>query len=356
HHGFASYSAVTKMEPSDDYPRLSLPGMPTEILSAIVNLASPATLPALRLTNKRLCAVSNKPFAIKHFCERRHVASAYSMDALIEITGHPFFGKFVKTVVISGSRPELDKNLFLKGVVRSCVQCPRPNPRCKNPAPRHVALDFIQLRGKLEKTFSNSDAIRYLSWVFRSPTIRALTLHGVSFYTEQFDTNLWSSVLDRLARTAHLKRLEMLRCRYSFPEAENEAIDPFMRRPWIQLPSGVYELKKPLRWGSEFILAPSGDVNEAIILTDQTSISGQLKALADRVAQMELDKIAEIERDGYVRTDIVGVSKKSQSEEDVIEHGSMEDDGSEEADNERGEREENDDQDEHEHTVELSEI
>jgi hypothetical protein len=195
-----------------------------------------------------------------------------------------------------------------------------------------------------------------LSWVFRSPTIRALTLHGVSFYTEQFDTNLWSSVLDRLARTTHLKRLEMLRCWYSFPEAENEAIDPFMRRPWIQLPSGVYELRNPRRWGSEFILAPFGDVDEAIILTDQTSISGQLKALADRVAQMELDKIAEIERDGYVRTDIVGVSKESQSEEDVIEHGSMEDDGSDEADNERGEREGNDDQDEHEHTVELSEI
>lgn len=194
-----------------------------------------------------------------------------------------------------------------------------------------------------------------LSWVFRSQTIRTLTLHGVSFYTEQFDTNLWSSVLDRLARTTHLKRLEMLQCRYSFPEAENEAIDPRMRRLWFQLPSGVYELRNPLRWDSGFILAPSGDVDEAIILTDQTSISGQLKSLAAQVAQMELDKIAEIERDGYVRTDIVGVSKNSQSEEDVIEHGSMEDDGSDEADNERGEREENDDQDEHEHTFELSE-
>ncbi|KAG9739381.1 hypothetical protein KCU73_g9493, partial [Aureobasidium melanogenum] len=246
------------MEPPQGDRDLSLPGMPAEILSLIINLVDSESLKTLRLTSKRLCAISSGPFANRHFSERKHVASAYSMEALVKITAHPFFGKFVKTVIISGSRPEVRENPLLEGVPRSCVQCPGHILLCQNPAPHHLAMGFEQLRVKLEEAFSN---IRQHS----------------------------SSVSIGACDTAY-------------------------------------------------------------------SISGQLKALADRVAQMELDKIAEIERDGYVRTDIVGVSKTSQSEEDVIEHGSMEDDGSDEADNERGEREENDDQDGHEHTVELSEI
>ncbi|KEQ59067.1 uncharacterized protein M437DRAFT_20872, partial [Aureobasidium melanogenum CBS 110374] len=78
-----------------------LPGMPSEILSLIVNLVDSQSLKTLRLTNKRLCAISSGPFAKRHFSERKHVASTYSMEALVQITAHPFFGKFVKTVVIS---------------------------------------------------------------------------------------------------------------------------------------------------------------------------------------------------------------------------------------------------------------
>lgn len=154
--------------------------MPTEILSLIVNLVDSQSLKALRLTNKHLCAISSGPLAKRHFSERRHVASAYSMEALVEITAHPFFGQFVKTVIISGSRPEIRENPFLRGVPRSCVQCPRHSSLCKNPAPHHLAMDFKQLRIKLEEAFSN---IRHHSpSVFIGVCDSAFRCYGSMYY------------------------------------------------------------------------------------------------------------------------------------------------------------------------------
>jgi hypothetical protein len=62
-------------------------------------------------------------------------------------------------------------------------------------------------------------------------------------------------------------------------------------------------------------------------LSDRSGISLQVKALADRVAQMEADKIAEIEREGWVRTDIVGFIKNSDSKEDVASDEDEDEDG-----------------------------
>lgn len=204
-------------------------------------------------------------------------------------------------------------------------------------------------------SFEKSD----LSW-FYGQTLKGLRLHNVSFYTEYFDTNLWSTVLSHLARKTHLRYLEISQCRYRFAIGENVVDDYHGYKPWFHLPSGFYELKGELRWEFNFYLAPSGDSNEAIVLSDQTSISAQLKSLADQVAQMELDKIAEIERDGYVRTDIVGISKKPESDKGIAsgesDHDNMEDNGSDEAGGDGDEREENKDQDEHEFAVESSAI
>ncbi|KEQ86408.1 hypothetical protein M438DRAFT_242763, partial [Aureobasidium pullulans EXF-150] len=76
-------------------------GMPNEVLSMIVDHAGPQAFPALRLTNKHLRAIANKPFAILNFSERKHVQSLHSMEALVEITAHAFFGIFVKKVIVS---------------------------------------------------------------------------------------------------------------------------------------------------------------------------------------------------------------------------------------------------------------
>jgi hypothetical protein len=465
--------------------------MPPEILLNVIDLAGRESLPALRLTNKYLCAVSNTPFATLHFSERRHVQSEYSMDALVEITAHPFFGKFVKTVILSGSRPEIRSNPFVKNVPRSCTPCTPTlsSSLCKHPAPHHIALRFERLAGKLQKAFSNirhhstlvsigvcdsahmcfgsaqyhadcatiskissrsdidfskpiecnqfvktyetifsatvhsgcrikgiklfTSRVRYpdtpshltevrdmmrhfvdylhrklsIEWSLQlsrsrtpryylkydqdtseldlsglhfdlpafgnvevqtrrilallvdrtmvqvklrdcwfrepevlrtlcSPTLERLTLHHVTLHTSEPGTNIWSSFLDLLSRTSRLKYLELHHCAYEFLDAENENADPNADHRWLELPSGLYQVSPEMDEDQlRFFLAPSGDREETIVLSDPTSIAVQLKTLADQVAQMEINKVAEIEREGWVRTDIIGVCKDPVSAE-----------------------------------------
>lgn len=471
--------------------------MPTEILSTIVNLIDTNTLPALRLTNKRLCAIADGPFALEHFSERKHVASPFSMNALIEITAHPFFGKFVKTVIICGSRPKMF-------------------PECYGPAPQHRVLSSAQLRDKLNEIFSNirrnfssvcvgvcdnaeychgyegyaqcvdtmgswshrmlhdhygqdsslhmaetfvctfqaartagceiekikvdipdfemdetlyiahgkevqnlletfntslseafsldltaqadycHDHLRYdhkagklcmsdialehidvcnifpyiqstFDWLMRFtitqievggcfvvdsdllkifciPTLERLTFGVLELHTGYFEVNLWSSFLSRLSRLTTLKYLRISTAYYWFTSE-----DQFV------LPSGRYDFDG--NRSSTFRLLLSEDGDETVVLSDHTSISGELKALADRVAQMELDKVAEIERDGFVRNDIVGIFTRPGPYENIgsdeDDHDDTEDETSDEASDDSGELEGNDERDEHGYTTEL---
>ena len=462
--------------------------MPNEILSTIIDLAGSKSLPALRLTNKHVCSVANTPFATLHFTERKHVQTAHSMNALIAITAHPFFGKFVKSVIISGVRPEFGENPLLNGVPRTCIHCvqQRASPLCRHPNPEHVVLNSDQVRDRLNEALSNigrqssvfvgvcdtihscygsalynghclmvidwnlvgyelfssrlrvthfldtytevfkaaqeadcqivgtkllvfgmyynyitpddeeePDRMRHffdslsntLSFEFRlgigvscppehratynhqtgeldvsgldlqsenspntdiarmltrlstkpmkqirlsisefentdflmqfcGPTLEKLTLHDVIFHTDHFSTNLWSSFLHQLSRSTNLKYLELSQCQYGFCWEENEEADPGGEQAWFELPSGLYHFDDEIHDIENFYLAPSGDVREKIILSDREGISVQLKELADQVAQMEVDKVADIEREGWVRTDIVGFSRGFDSDED----------------------------------------
>lgn len=489
--------------------------MPNEILGAIVDLAGSESLPALRLTNKRLRAVSDTPFAVTNFRERRHVQSAYSMDALVEITAHPFFGKFVKTVIISGSRPEFPRYAASESVPPACVQCTQKGSStiCDLPTPHHLALDFEVRQDKLDQAFSNirrhsssvyigirdgtrmcygstyyhgdcneicetnsnsiptpigcKHLIRTYETISRSarfsgcridgtkiytygrlcslntsetetkslirhvlrslsnkcsfeldlaayhvdyhphyylrydynrrelelselefgsdtlphyapdaevehmlrrlltrsmaqitlnhclfvepdvleilcnPKLERLTLHNTSLYTEHFDENLWSTFLHHLSCVTHLKYLEMSGLRYEFDEIYREG-----PRTWFQLPSGEQVQTDPeMEWTHDFYLAPLQDGKEMTILSDSNSISGQLRALAAQVAQMEADKIAEIERDGMVRNDVVGFIIRPDSAEN--DHTNMQEVQSCETSNAHDEHGENDNHNEH---------
>jgi hypothetical protein len=462
---------------------LSLPSMPPEILSAIVDLVDPENLPALRLTSKHLCAIANTPFATLHFSERRHVQSAYSMDALIEITAHPFFGRFVKSVIISGSRPQLCGNPIVNGTpgaIRTCANCHLH----KRPDPNHVVLTFERLRDKLNEAFSNirrystpvfvgvcdsihtcygsvkfgahcreiefkhlslkkmwplrrdcaelmesfqvvlqaaqesacqmqgtklhmfgltykpntphdreiqsmlfyfldslsgilsfelsfqvgeygspsyylkydhvtggldisgvnfvsypldddyvnmrivsmlnrlsaqpisyvrlRDSICHMSDFFRVfcyPTLAKFTMHDVTLDTDNFDCNLWSSLLSQLARTTNLKYLELSECQYEIDWERNEVADPDETEAWFRTPNGLYQFHPEIHDIKKFYPAPSGDITKKMILSDRTSISIQLQEFADQVAQLEVDKIARIEKEEFVRHDIVGICK-----------------------------------------------
>ncbi|THW91036.1 hypothetical protein D6D15_04151 [Aureobasidium pullulans] len=72
--------------------------LPPEVLVEIFNLIDNKDLPNVRLTCKKLCEAANRPFGFANFTERAHVVSPYSINALVDITEHPIFGSYVKSV------------------------------------------------------------------------------------------------------------------------------------------------------------------------------------------------------------------------------------------------------------------
>lgn len=152
------------------------------------------------------------------------------------------------------------------------------------------------------------------------PTLESLTLHDVVFDTEHLGTNLWSSFFKQLYHTTRLRQLELDRCQYGF----NPARDHGDKRRWLQLPSGRYPMDDGFGDDSRFFLLFSHDAPERKVLTHTTSILAELKALAEEVAHLELEEIADIERDGCVRTNIIGISKHEPPEVTVLgedDHG-----------------------------------
>ncbi|THY54472.1 hypothetical protein D6C97_05726 [Aureobasidium pullulans] len=87
--------------------------LPPEVLVEIFNLIDNKDLPNVRLTCKKLCEAANRPFGFANFTERAHVVSPYSINALIDITEHPIFGSYVKSVGICSARAGLEKD-YLK--------------------------------------------------------------------------------------------------------------------------------------------------------------------------------------------------------------------------------------------------
>jgi hypothetical protein len=90
---------------------LTLIDLPTEILVEIFRDRD-QDLASLRLTCKQLCNAVTRRFGIVNFTERSHVVTPYSIRALIEITEHPEFGKYVESVSICCIR----KRVVLEGL------------------------------------------------------------------------------------------------------------------------------------------------------------------------------------------------------------------------------------------------
>lgn len=158
--------------------------------------------------------------------------------------------------------------------------------------------------------FGNPDVLEMLC----SPKLEKLTLRHAHLYTEHFDENLWSTFLHRLSCIPHLKYLEMTALQYEFEQIYR--VNEQSHTTWFQLPGGEQVQADPeMKSMHNFLLAPLQDGKETTVLSDPKSISGQLRALAAQVAQMEADKIAEIERDGMVRNDIVDLIKGPESAE-----------------------------------------
>ncbi|THX82046.1 hypothetical protein D6D05_03985 [Aureobasidium pullulans] len=82
----------------------TIEGLPNEVLVMIANNLDHKDLAPCRLASKSLSEAANNRFAKVFFSRRFHVASSYSLKALVDITAHPFFGKHVTAVIMDGVR------------------------------------------------------------------------------------------------------------------------------------------------------------------------------------------------------------------------------------------------------------
>jgi hypothetical protein len=92
-------------------------GLPNEILVELCESAEGHDLSSMRLTCRRLNDAAIKQFAVVNFTERVHVVTPYSIDALINITKHPTFAKYVKTIGTCSAR----RSVSVKGPPRRSV-------------------------------------------------------------------------------------------------------------------------------------------------------------------------------------------------------------------------------------------
>ncbi|THY84191.1 hypothetical protein D6C92_09369 [Aureobasidium pullulans] len=438
-HGRFSLTGNVQVAVQDANPLLL--GMPNEVLSMIVDHAGPQAFPALRLTNKHLRAIANKPFAILNFSERKHVQSLHSMEALVEITAHAFFGIFVKKVIVSAFRPEVERARYY------AVDCgsywrPEHDRYCMDHAPRHLVMTPEQFREKLDDVFSNIARISHsvsigicvkplgcygsksyqlcvdlvedslkrqwyysdreesftnysLSKTFQPiqeaaqnsgceiqgvkieilgyavskisntdlrsdirtlmkslvvslskplnldlslnydsyssplvqlrydhktatmdlsglefghrPTLERLTLRRVSLKTRYFERNLWSSLLEKLSHLRELAYFELQGALYEF--AQHEIDNEY----YFILSSGQY-VAYDRKHTANFRLSLS-DTDEPFVIRGEY-VPARIKSLAVEVAQMEANKISDIETHGRVRDRYVKMLESSGSGDD----------------------------------------
>lgn len=95
----------------------TLESLPTELLTAVAEAADSNDLLALRLTSRRLRDTSEEPFGTAFFTIRKHIISRHSLQGLVEITAHPTFGQYVRTVMIGATRITMAEFDYLLNVV-----------------------------------------------------------------------------------------------------------------------------------------------------------------------------------------------------------------------------------------------
>jgi hypothetical protein len=96
--------------PSKSNPaKPSLLTLPTEIVEKIFSFVDSPGLVSLRLVSRSVCAIANRPFAVKKFASSHHVVSRESFETLLAVSAHSFFGAHIKSIMISPYRKVLDR-------------------------------------------------------------------------------------------------------------------------------------------------------------------------------------------------------------------------------------------------------
>lgn len=84
--------------------RVSFSTLPVEMLDRVFWLVDKPDLLNLRLVSKFICAIAERPFAVRHFANCHHVITKHSMETLLAISEHKVFGPYIKTIMISPAR------------------------------------------------------------------------------------------------------------------------------------------------------------------------------------------------------------------------------------------------------------
>jgi hypothetical protein len=78
--------------------------LPDELLTNIANNVTPEDLPNFRLTCKTLANIAAKQIGQKRLAHSRFIFTKYSLQGLIDMTGHPVFGQCIKSIMFSTDR------------------------------------------------------------------------------------------------------------------------------------------------------------------------------------------------------------------------------------------------------------
>jgi hypothetical protein len=92
-----------------NFARPALFALPTEIIDKIFSFVDNSGLVNLRLVSRSVCAIANRPFAVKNFASSHHVVSRESFETLLAVSAHSFFGAYIKSIMISPYRKVLDR-------------------------------------------------------------------------------------------------------------------------------------------------------------------------------------------------------------------------------------------------------
>ena len=99
------HESSTKQSPDICQRKANMLDLAVEVLEQVVSLVGPQEVIALRSMCKKLEEAATNSF-IDHFVRcRRHAITVRSLKALIEVTAHPYFGKFVDKLVLDTTFP-----------------------------------------------------------------------------------------------------------------------------------------------------------------------------------------------------------------------------------------------------------
>lgn len=93
--------ADTDAMASSTFTKPTLSALPVELLDKIFWLVKKPDLVNLRLVSKPICAIANRPFAVRNFSKRRHVITKQSMETLLDISAHETFGAYIRAIAFN---------------------------------------------------------------------------------------------------------------------------------------------------------------------------------------------------------------------------------------------------------------